>query len=79
MTSSFKNFSILPDNFLLNYLIYHYAFETIAATLTCVVTLVEQQFFEKVQRLEQSQEQFVTQTEQHHKLREEFTKISKWN
>uniref|UniRef100_A0A8C7PNJ2 Nucleoprotein TPR n=1 Tax=Oncorhynchus mykiss TaxID=8022 RepID=A0A8C7PNJ2_ONCMY len=35
----------------------------------------EQQFFEKVQRLEQSQEQFVTQTEQHHKLREEFTKI----
>uniref|UniRef100_A0A8C7PWP8 Nucleoprotein TPR n=1 Tax=Oncorhynchus mykiss TaxID=8022 RepID=A0A8C7PWP8_ONCMY len=32
-------------------------------------------FFEKVQRLEQSQEQFVTQTEQHHKLREEFTKI----
>uniref|UniRef100_A0A8C8M6P2 Nucleoprotein TPR n=1 Tax=Oncorhynchus tshawytscha TaxID=74940 RepID=A0A8C8M6P2_ONCTS len=37
----------------------------------------EQQFFEKVQRLEQSQEQFVTQTEQHHKLREEFTKITK--
>uniref|UniRef100_A0A8C7PZM9 Nucleoprotein TPR n=1 Tax=Oncorhynchus mykiss TaxID=8022 RepID=A0A8C7PZM9_ONCMY len=37
----------------------------------------EQQFFEKVQRLEQSQEQFVTQTEQHHKLREEFTKIAK--
>uniref|UniRef100_A0A673VWM8 Nucleoprotein TPR n=1 Tax=Salmo trutta TaxID=8032 RepID=A0A673VWM8_SALTR len=36
----------------------------------------EQQFFEKVQRLEQSQEQFVTQTEQHHKLREEFTKIN---
>uniref|UniRef100_A0AAZ3RJ99 Nucleoprotein TPR n=1 Tax=Oncorhynchus tshawytscha TaxID=74940 RepID=A0AAZ3RJ99_ONCTS len=36
----------------------------------------EQQFFEKVQRLEQSQEQFVTQTEQHHKLREEFTKIA---
>ncbi|XP_041696250.1 nucleoprotein TPR isoform X3 [Coregonus clupeaformis] len=35
----------------------------------------EQQFFEKVQRLEHSQEQFVTQTEQHHKLREEFTKI----
>uniref|UniRef100_A0A673VM46 Nucleoprotein TPR n=1 Tax=Salmo trutta TaxID=8032 RepID=A0A673VM46_SALTR len=34
-------------------------------------------FFEKVQRLEQSQEQFVTQTEQHHKLREEFTKITK--
>uniref|UniRef100_A0A673YP51 Nucleoprotein TPR n=1 Tax=Salmo trutta TaxID=8032 RepID=A0A673YP51_SALTR len=39
----------------------------------------EQQFFEKVQRLEQSQEQFVAQTEQHHKLREEFTKIGKWN
>uniref|UniRef100_A0A4W5NPC4 Nucleoprotein TPR n=1 Tax=Hucho hucho TaxID=62062 RepID=A0A4W5NPC4_9TELE len=37
----------------------------------------EQQFFDKVQRLEQSQEQFVTQTEQHHKLREEFTKIAK--
>uniref|UniRef100_A0A8C7PYU2 Nucleoprotein TPR n=1 Tax=Oncorhynchus mykiss TaxID=8022 RepID=A0A8C7PYU2_ONCMY len=37
----------------------------------------EQQLFEKVQRLEQSQEQFVTQTEQHHKLREEFTKITK--
>uniref|UniRef100_A0A673YRW3 Nucleoprotein TPR n=1 Tax=Salmo trutta TaxID=8032 RepID=A0A673YRW3_SALTR len=36
-------------------------------------------FFEKVQRLEQSQEQFVAQTEQHHKLREEFTKIGKWN
>ncbi|XP_071262532.1 nucleoprotein TPR-like isoform X1 [Salvelinus alpinus] len=36
----------------------------------------EQQFFEKVQRLEQSQEQFVTQTEQHYKLREEFTKIN---
>ncbi|XP_035593046.1 nucleoprotein TPR-like isoform X4 [Oncorhynchus keta] len=36
----------------------------------------DQQFFEKVQRLEQSQEQFVTQTEQHHKLREEFTKIN---
>eukprot|EP00063_Salmo_salar_P049678 XP_014024513.1 PREDICTED: nucleoprotein TPR-like isoform X3 [Salmo salar] len=36
----------------------------------------EQQFFEKVQRLEQSQEQLVTQTEQHHKLREEFTKIN---
>uniref|UniRef100_A0A8C7GRE6 Nucleoprotein TPR n=1 Tax=Oncorhynchus kisutch TaxID=8019 RepID=A0A8C7GRE6_ONCKI len=50
----------------------------LAAKLTCVVvTLAEQQFFEKVQRLEQSQEQFVTQTEQHHKLREEFTKITK--
>ncbi|XP_046905447.1 translocated promoter region b, nuclear basket protein isoform X1 [Hypomesus transpacificus] len=35
----------------------------------------EQQFFEKVKRLEQSQEEFVTQTQEHHKLKEELSKF----
>ncbi|XP_028977579.2 translocated promoter region b, nuclear basket protein isoform X2 [Esox lucius] len=35
----------------------------------------EQQFFEKVQCLEQSQEQFLALTEQHHNLKEEFSKL----
>uniref|UniRef100_A0A6Q2X7L1 Nucleoprotein TPR n=1 Tax=Esox lucius TaxID=8010 RepID=A0A6Q2X7L1_ESOLU len=39
----------------------------------------EQQFFEKVQCLEQSQEQFLALTEQHHNLKEEFSKLGKWN
>lgn len=37
----------------------------------------EQQFFEKVKRLEQCQEEFVSQTQEHHKLREEFSKLGK--
>uniref|UniRef100_A0A6Q2XHY6 Nucleoprotein TPR n=1 Tax=Esox lucius TaxID=8010 RepID=A0A6Q2XHY6_ESOLU len=36
-------------------------------------------FFEKVQCLEQSQEQFLALTEQHHNLKEEFSKLGKWN
>uniref|UniRef100_A0A667W9N6 Nucleoprotein TPR n=1 Tax=Myripristis murdjan TaxID=586833 RepID=A0A667W9N6_9TELE len=34
----------------------------------------EQQFFEKVKRLEQCQEEFVSQTQEYHKLKEEFSK-----
>uniref|UniRef100_A0A4W5PJ12 Nucleoprotein TPR n=1 Tax=Hucho hucho TaxID=62062 RepID=A0A4W5PJ12_9TELE len=54
--------------------------ETFFSDLQCEIDSLKShqeqfRFFEKVQRLEQSQEQFVTQTEQHHKLREEFTKI----
>uniref|UniRef100_UPI003AADA419 translocated promoter region b, nuclear basket protein n=1 Tax=Centroberyx gerrardi TaxID=166262 RepID=UPI003AADA419 len=35
----------------------------------------EQQFFEKVKRLEQCQEEFVSQTQEHHKLKEQFSKL----
>ncbi|XP_026179071.1 translocated promoter region b, nuclear basket protein isoform X2 [Mastacembelus armatus] len=35
----------------------------------------EQQFFEKVKQLAQCQEDFLSQTQEHHKLKEEFTKL----
>ncbi|XP_023149698.2 translocated promoter region b, nuclear basket protein isoform X2 [Amphiprion ocellaris] len=35
----------------------------------------EQQFFEKVKQLAQCQEEFLSQTQEHHKLKEEFTKL----
>uniref|UniRef100_A0AAQ6A432 Nucleoprotein TPR n=1 Tax=Amphiprion ocellaris TaxID=80972 RepID=A0AAQ6A432_AMPOC len=37
----------------------------------------EQQFFEKVKQLAQCQEEFLSQTQEHHKLKEEFTKLGK--
>uniref|UniRef100_A0A3Q3LD13 Nucleoprotein TPR n=1 Tax=Mastacembelus armatus TaxID=205130 RepID=A0A3Q3LD13_9TELE len=37
----------------------------------------EQQFFEKVKQLAQCQEDFLSQTQEHHKLKEEFTKLGK--
>ena len=45
--------------------------------LTRYPTLSEQQYFEVEKRLAQSQDQFVLQTQDHHKLKEEFTKLSK--
>ena len=37
----------------------------------------EQQFFEKVKQLAQCQDEFLSQTQQHLKLKEEFTKQGK--
>lgn len=42
-----------------------------------VTYLTEQHFFEKVKQLAQCQEEFLSQSQEHLKLKDEFTKLGK--